>query len=55
MKLSDLKESEIMLEVANLPSRATGVGYVMYFGEVGGQHGPRIKVSNTPGSRLKKV
>ncbi|MGI0076327.1 MAG: hypothetical protein ACREAU_02835 [Nitrosopumilaceae archaeon] len=49
MKLTDLQESNIMLEMANLTPSNTGVGYVMYFGEVGGQHGPRIKVSNKKG------
>lgn len=49
MKLSELNQSMPMFEMANLMPRSTGVGYVMHFGEVGGQHGPRIKVSNTPG------
>jgi len=49
MKLIQLTEQNIMLEMANLPPRATGINYVMFFGEVGGQHGPRIKVSNTKG------
>lgn len=36
-------------EMANLPSADTGLGYVIWIGEVGGQHGPRVKVSNTRG------
>lgn len=38
-----------MNEMANLYPSRTGVNYVMWFGEVGGQHGPRIKVSNEKG------
>ena len=49
MKLSDLHQHQIMLEMASLYPSETGVGYVMWFGEVSGQHGPRIKVSNQPG------
>lgn len=36
-------------EMANLPPARTGVNYIMWLGKVGGQHGPRIKVSNTKG------
>lgn len=39
----------LMCEMANLYPRRTGIEYVMWFGEVGGQHGPRIKVSNVKG------
>lgn len=46
MKLEDLT---YLSEMANLRPTRTGLPYVMWFGEVGGQHGPRIKVSNTPG------
>lgn len=50
MKLSELKSFDgLMLEMANLYPSDTGVDYVMWFGEVGGQHGPRIKVSNQRG------
>lgn len=38
-----------MNEMANLYPTETGLPVVVWFGEVGGQHGPRIKVSNTPG------
>lgn len=38
-----------MFEMANLYPTKTGLAYVIWFGEVGGQHGPRIKVSNTKG------
>lgn len=43
-----LVEAEFM-EMANLPPDNTGLGYVIWIGEVGGQHGPRIKVSNVRG------
>lgn len=36
-------------EMANLNPDDTGIEYVIWVGEVGGQHGPRIKVSNTKG------
>ena len=53
MNLQDLLEAEIlnapMVEMANLFPAETGLQRVIWFGEVGGQHGPRIKVSNTPG------
>ena len=39
----------VMLEMANLYPTQTGLPVVVWFGEVGGQHEPRIKVSNTPG------
>lgn len=38
-----------VMEMANLPTQKTGLTRVIWFGEVGGQHGPRIKVSNVPG------
>ena len=38
-----------MNEMANLYPTKTGLSVVLWFGEVGGQHGPRIKVSNVPG------
>lgn len=52
MKIVDLLCEEYKLvnatlhEMANLYPVDTGVKYPMWFGEVGGQHGPRIKVSN---------
>ncbi len=55
MKLHELLDEELeilnapMCEMANLYPKSTGVGVVMWFGEVGGQHGPRVKVSNVPG------
>ena len=48
-----LVEQQILLapmnEMANLYPAKTGLAYVIWFGEVGGQHGPRIKVSNVKG------
>lgn len=38
-----------MNEMANLYPMKTGLPVVLWFGEVGGQHGPRIKVSNIRG------
>lgn len=38
-----------MNEMANLYPKETGLPCVVWFGEVGGQHGPRLKVSNVPG------
>lgn len=56
MKLTELKidnEDAIllapMLEMANLSSKDTGLSVFIWFGKVGGQHGPRIKISNTKG------
>lgn len=53
MKISALLEQEIlnspMNEMANLFPTTTGLERVIWFGEVGGQHGPRIKVSNVKG------
>ena len=55
MKLQHITESTIiaeanlMMEMANLTPDETGVPYVIWLGAVGGQHGPRIKVSNTRG------
>jgi hypothetical protein len=50
MKVHEIIPTEnVMLEMANLYPQRTGVDYVMWFGEVGGQHGPRIKVSNLKG------
>ena len=38
-----------MVEMANLFPDETGLPVIIWFGEVGGQHGPRIKVSNVRG------
>ena len=35
-----------MLEMANLVPGDTGLKATIWFGKIGGQHGPRIKVSN---------
>jgi hypothetical protein len=40
-------------EMANWYPNDTGLNYVIWFGEVGGQHGPRIKVSNIKGTFAK--
>lgn len=37
-------------EMAGLPSRDTGLPFFMWIGKIGGQHGPRIKVSNIKGA-----
>lgn len=52
IELLDLEEQLLvspMHEMANFYPKVTGVPLVIWLGEVGGQHGPRIKVSNTPG------
>lgn len=36
-------------EMANLTTDDTGLNYVIWIGEIGGQHGPRVKVSNVKG------
>jgi hypothetical protein len=38
-----------MIEMANLFPTDTGLQYAIWFGEVDGQHGPRVKVSNIRG------
>ena len=38
-----------MVEMANIAPSRTGLQTVIWFGEVGGQYGPRIKVSNVKG------
>lgn len=38
-----------LYEMANLNPEDTGLNYVIWIGEIGGQHGPRIKVSNVKG------
>ena len=45
----DLILSSPMNEMANLFPDETGLQRIIWFGEVGGQHGPRIKVSNIKG------
>jgi hypothetical protein len=37
------------MQMANLAPSDTGLSVVIWFGEVGGTHGPRIKVSNIKG------
>jgi hypothetical protein len=55
MKLNELFDAEAQIlaapmnEMANLYPTKTGLPVVVWFGEVGGQHGPRIKVSNIAG------
>ena len=48
MKVEELFEQEdvMLYEMANFYPDDTGLSTVIYFGEVGGQHGPRIKASN---------
>lgn len=41
-----LVEAEFF-EMTNLNAASTGLGYTIWIVEVGGQHSPRIKVSNT--------
>lgn len=38
-----------LVEMANLRSDETGLVHVIWIGRIGGQHGPRIKVSNVKG------
>jgi hypothetical protein len=40
-------------EMANLNPEDTGLAYVIWIGEIGGQHGPHIKVSNIKGKFAK--
>ena len=47
-----LVEAE-MFEMANFSPDDTGIPYIMWMGEVGVQHGPRIKVSNVKGKFAK--
>jgi hypothetical protein len=55
MRLTELMMTEEdvlrapMCEMANLYPSKTGLPCVVWFGVIAGQHGPRIKVSNTPG------
>lgn len=53
MKISELLENKIlsspMNEMANLFPDETGLSTIIWFGEIGCQHGPRIKVSNIKG------
>jgi len=44
-----IEEANLMMEMANLSAKDTGLPYTIYIGRVGGQHGPRIKVSNVSG------
>jgi len=52
--LLELNEEMILIEsfldeMANLNPNDTGFPYVIWIGTIGGQHGPRIKISNTKG------
>ena len=55
MKITELLMTEEQIlaspmhEMANLPTGTTGLPTVIWMGEIGGQHGPRIKVSNMKG------
>lgn len=55
MKLDELQKGESWLlsqpinEMANLNPASTGLPVVIWVGAVGGQHGPRVKVSNRKG------
>ena len=55
MKISQILDEETLIleapmnEMANLFPENTGLERIIWFGEVGGQHGPRIKVSNVKG------
>jgi hypothetical protein len=44
-----IAEANQMMEMANLNPGDTGLPLVIWVGPVGGQHGPRVKISNTPG------
>jgi hypothetical protein len=44
-----IESANNMMEMANLTPDETGIPYVIWVGEVDGQHGPRIKVSNIKG------
>ena len=48
MKINELlQEDDILLcEMSNFYPKKTGLASVLFLGKVGGQHGPRIKVSN---------
>lgn len=53
-EIATLREENLLIEsfldeMANLVPDDTGLQYVVWLGEVGGQHGPRVKVSNTRG------
>ena len=44
-----MKIKDILKEMANMSSLKTGLPTSIWIGTVGGQHGPRIKVCNSPG------
>lgn len=56
MKLTEPQASENWIlaqpinEMAGLPPKNTGLNVFLWIGKVGGQHGPRIKVSNKKGA-----
>ena len=45
--------SSFLMEMANIPTAQSGLSYMIWLGEVGGQHRPRIKVSNIKGKSPK--
>jgi len=47
-----INEANLMMEMSNLTPDETGIPYVIWLGRVGGQHGPRIKVSNKIGKMI---
>ena len=51
MRLKELllNDDPPLLEMANLYSHETGLEYGIWIGKIGGQHGPRLKVSNAKG------
>ena len=51
MKLIELtlNQDPPLMEMANLFKSDTGLDYPIWIGRVGGQHGPRVKVSNVLG------
>jgi len=52
MKLTEIctdVDNYPLFEMANLRPNETGLEYVIWIGRIGGQHGPRVKVSNIKG------
>ena len=47
-----INEANLMMEMVNLTPDETGIPYVIWLGRIGGQHGPRIKVSNKRGRMI---
>ena len=48
-ELTIISSANSMMEMANWFPTKTGIPYAIWYGRVGGQHGPRIKVSNIKG------